>query len=108
GATLIDFGLTRSTDSLQAGTLQARADAITQPGTLLGTPHYMAPEQIQGRTVDARADLFALGAILFQMLTGRVAFPGRTMLEVFHAVVHEQPPALGGSAAITAVDRVIR
>ena len=72
----------------------------------MGTPRYMAPEQVTGETVDARSDLFAAGAILFEMLAGRPAFAGRTVVEVLHATLHEQPPALTGSPAVAAVDRV--
>ena len=75
---------------------------------LMGTPRYMAPEQVIGETVDARVDLFAAGAILFEMLAGRPAFAGRTVVEVLHATRYEQPPALTGSPAVAAMDRVIR
>ena len=68
----------------------------------------MAPEQATGDPVDARCDLFAAGAILFEMLAGRPAFGGRTVVDVLHATLHEQPPALIGSSAVAAVDRVIR
>ena len=74
----------------------------------MGTPRYMAPEQVVGEAVDARSDLFAAGAILFEMLAGRPAFGGRTVVEVLHATLHEQPPALTGSPVVAAVDRVIR
>jgi len=87
---------------------EATQTRLTQAGTILGTPYYMSPEQMQGRTADARSDLFAAAAILFEMLTGRPAFAGRTMMEVFHATLYENPPALGGSPGIAAVDRVIR
>jgi TolB-like protein len=68
----------------------------------------MAPEQAMGQAVDARCDLFAAGAILFEMLAGRPAFSGQTVVDVLHAALHEQPPALTGSPAVAAVDRVIR
>ena len=84
------------------------ATDITRTGTIMGTPRYMAPEQIRGETIDARSDLFAAGAILFEMLAGRPAFDGRTIAEVIHATVYEQPPALSGSSTVAAVDRVIR
>ena len=74
----------------------------------MGTPRYMSPEQVIGEPVDARSDLFAAGAILFEMLAGRPAFSGRTLAEVFHATRYEQPPALSGSPAVAAIDRVIR
>ena len=74
---------------------------------LLGTPGYMAPEAIQGKPVDARADLFAVGAILYEMLSGKHAFDGPSVVDIAHAVLHDKPPLLTGSAAIVAADRVI-
>jgi len=104
GVKVLDFGLARPEIevSLDAAT------ELTQPGMVVGTPRYMAPEQMTGESVDARTDLFAAGAILFEMLAGRPAFTGRTFVEVVHATRYEQPPALTGSAAIAALDRVIR
>ena len=103
GVKLLDFGLARP--ELEAA-LQSLE--VTRPGVVVGTPRYMAPEQATGDTVDARCDLFAAGAILFEMLAGRPAFGGRTVVDVLHATLHEQPPALTGSPAVAAVDRVIR
>ena len=74
----------------------------------MGTPRYMSPEQVAGEPIDLRSDLFAAGAILFEMLAGRPAFAGRSIVEVLHATRYEQPPALTGSPAVAAVDRVIR
>ena len=73
----------------------------------MGTPQYMAPEQLLAQSVDARTDVFAAGAIMFEMLTGRSPFAGNSLIQIGHAVMYEQPPALAGSPAITAVDRVI-
>jgi TolB-like protein len=67
----------------------------------------MAPEQITGAAVDARTDLFAAGAILFEMLSGQPAFGGPTAVDVLQKVLHEQPPALLGSPLVTALDAVI-
>jgi TolB-like protein len=67
----------------------------------------MSPEQLRGETIDHRADIFAAGAILFEMLTGKPAFSGNTPLAIYHAVLYEQPAALAGSEAITAVNRAI-
>jgi TolB-like protein len=75
---------------------------------MVGTPRYMAPEQVTGEALDARSDLFAAGAILFEMLAGRPAFGGRNLVEILHATLYEQPPALTGSPAVAAADRVIR
>jgi len=104
GVKLVDFGLARP----EAEPSLASAEGLTQTGMVIGTPRYMAPEQITGEPVDARGDLFAAGAILFEMLSGRPAFGGRTIAEVLHATLHEQPPALAGSQAVVAIDRVIR
>jgi serine/threonine protein kinase/tetratricopeptide (TPR) repeat protein len=104
GVKLLDFGLARPTDDQMLVT----GPQLTHAGTVLGTPRYMAPEQVIGEATDARTDLFAAGAILFEMLAGRPAFNGRTLVEIAHATMYEQPPALTGPAAATAVDRVIR
>jgi TolB-like protein/tetratricopeptide (TPR) repeat protein len=104
GVKILDFGLARGADA-EAG---HPASLVTRPGTIMGTPRYMAPEQLRGEEADARTDLFALAAILFEMLTGRPAFGGRTAAEVFHATLHEHPPALAGSPCVAAVDLVVR
>ena len=106
GVKLVDFGLARpAADSVtDSPTL-----SITMPGTIMGTPQYLAPEQLRGEQVDHRADLFAAGAVLYEMLTGQPPFgaASRTLAQVFQAILTEQPPALGGAASIAAVDRII-
>ena len=104
GVKLLDFGLARPEPE---ETMSPDSD-LTRPGFVMGTPRYMAPEQIMGEPVDARGDLFATGAMLFEMLAGRPAFTGKTVGEVLHATMSEQPPALSGSPSVAAVDRVIR
>jgi serine/threonine protein kinase/tetratricopeptide (TPR) repeat protein len=104
GVKLLDFGLARP----ELERAMTPASDITLTGTIMGTPRYMAPEALSGGTVDARSDLFAVGAILFEMLSGRPAFDGRSVADVIHATVHEQPPALSGSSMVAAIDRVIR
>ena len=106
GVKLLDFGLARP---LVATSDDEEADAeLTQPGMLVGTPRYMAPEQIRGEEVGPAVDLFATGALLFEMLAGRPAFEGKGLAQVLHAALHELPPALAGSPQAAAVDRVIR
>ena len=107
GVKLLDFGLARTSAPNTADSL-ASASELTGTGMMLGTPRYMAPEQVTGEGLDARSDLFAVGAILFEMLAGRPAFGGRNAVEILHATLHEQPPALSGSPAVAAADRVIR
>jgi serine/threonine protein kinase/tetratricopeptide (TPR) repeat protein len=98
---LLDFGLARPHMSDSHVTL-------TQPGTVVGTPRYMAPEMFGDEPLGPSADLFALGAILFEMLTGRAAFNGQTVLEVYGALLKSQPPPLVGGPDIMAVDRIIQ
>ena len=103
GVKLLDFGLARPVDPEVLET-----SALTLPGILLGTPRYMSPEQARGLDLDARTDLFAMGAVLFEMLSGRPAFNGPSAIEALHAVLHDQPPALVGSLAVVDADRVIQ
>ena len=103
GVKLLDFGLARPVDAALLDTT-----VLTLPGVLLGTPRYMAPEQARGLEVDARTDLFAIGALLFEMLSGRPAFNGPSAIEALHSVLHDQPPALVGSLAVIDADRVIQ
>ena len=104
GVKLLDFGVARPGGDPTFGA----ATELTPTGVIIGTPRYMAPEHVSGEAIDARGDLFAVGAILFELLAGRPAFNGRTVLEVLHAAMYEQPPALTGTPAVAAMDRVIR
>ena len=104
GVKLLDFGLARPEMEASAPTTVG----LTRTGVVVGTPRYIAPEQVTGDTADSRSDLFAVGAILFEMLAGRPAFGGRNVVDILHATLYEQPPALTGSPAIAAIDRVIR
>jgi serine/threonine-protein kinase len=103
GVKLLDFGLARP---FAAG-LDVTGRDLTMPGVVMGTPRYMAPEQIDGGSVDARSDLFVLGSVLYEMLAGRPPFNGDSVFSVARAITTEEPPALGGSAGIVALDRVI-
>ena len=97
---LLDFGLARLTTPqapLDDVSVSATATAPHEPataGALLGTVHYMAPEQLEGRPADARADLFAFGALVYEMITGRRAFDGPTAAAVIGAILHSEPPPL--------------
>ncbi len=106
GVKLVDFGLARPVASADA---ERPTLTLTMPGTILGTPRYVAPEQLMGEPGDHRMDLFAAGAVLYEMLTGQPAFGAgaRTLAQVFHAILSDQPPALGGAPTIAAIDRVI-
>src|SRR5262249_28271249 len=93
---LLDFGIAKLSQGqptaphgLNDATLHPDA---TAPGLVLGTPGYMSPEQVRGDPVDARTDLFAVGAVLYEMLTGQRAFPGATLVDTGYAILHEDPP----------------
>jgi Tol biopolymer transport system component len=106
---ILDFGLARSIAPL-ASPGAAETMAATDPGTVLGTVGYMAPEQVRGGAVDARADLFALGAVLFEMLSGRRAFERDTAAETMTAILREDPPDLTAARADLppALDRIVQ
>ena len=103
GVKLLDFGLSR----LQCDATES-ATGVTLPGWIVGTPAYLAPERLDDRPIDARSDLFAAGAVMFEMLSGEPAFAKGSLERTIHAVLHEHPPALGGSPAAIGVDRVIQ
>ena len=101
GAKLLDFGVAATITPLDVA-----ATKLTQPGSVLGTPLYAAPEQLRGEAVDARSDLFSTAVVLYEMLAGQPPFAGSNVMDLFHAVVYEQPAMLGGAAS--AVNRVLR
>jgi len=107
GTKVLDFGLARPLPNASTGSPLPDSD-LTRSGLMVGTPRYMAPEQILGDAIDARVDLFAAGAVLFEAVAGRPAFAGTKAVEVMQATLHEQPPALAGSTAVVAFDRVVR
>ncbi|HJW92388.1 MAG TPA: protein kinase, partial [Thermoanaerobaculia bacterium] len=80
---IVDFGLARIGES-----------SVTGTGTILGTPNYMSPEQVRGRGIDARADIFSLGAVFYELLSGRRAFDGDSVHAVLYAVMQREPEPL--------------
>ena len=76
------------------GAQGAPRSGLTRSGEVVGTTHYLAPEQVEGREVDARADVYALGCLLFHLLTGEVPFPRDSDMAVMYAHVHDDPPKL--------------
>ena len=110
GCKLLDFGLARTTDAtITDDPNQTRTTApLTASGLIVGTPHYMAPEQAGGLPAGPAADIFAVGSILYEMLTGRRPFEGDSLVDVLYAVLHQNPAPLSGSREIEALDRVIR
>jgi serine/threonine protein kinase/Flp pilus assembly protein TadD len=96
GLKILDFGLAR----LQSGSGPSRSELPTletQPGMLLGTIAYMSPEQVRGQPADTRSDVFALGCVLYEMVTGRSPFLGQTAADTMAAILNEPVPALSQS-----------
>jgi len=121
GAKLMDFGLAKPHGyggSSQSGapsfssmaTLASMASPVTVAGTLVGTVQYMSPEQIQGKEADARSDIFAFGVMLYEMLTGKRAFEGKSQLSVASAILEKDPEPIAAVRPLTppAMEHVVR
>jgi serine/threonine protein kinase len=95
GVKVLDFGLAKTTaPKTAAGDGATLTAALTSEGTVLGTPQYMAPEQIEGLEADARTDIFAFGCVLYEMVTGKRAFDGKTKASVIGAILSAEPPPM--------------
>src|SRR5262249_30595333 len=100
-AKVLDFGLAKvmepadamSADATQSPTVASPA-MITEAGIILGTAAYMSPEQVSGKAVDARSDIFSLGAVLYEMLSGRRAFNGDSSMAIMAAILRDEPQPL--------------
>ncbi|HUM01215.1 MAG TPA: protein kinase [Thermoanaerobaculia bacterium] len=115
GVKLLDFGLAKAAlppvKSSSATSLPTEMPrAITQQGTILGTFHYMAPEQLEGKDADARSDIFSFGAVLYEMATGRKAFEGKSQAALISAILKDEPAPVSAVAPMTppALDRVVK
>ena len=113
GAKLLDFGLAKAGERgpiSGVSTLETRDQPLTEQGTIMGTFQYMAPEQLEGAPADARTDIFALGAVLYEMATGQKAFAGKNRTSLIAAIVSSHPPAISSVQAMSppALDHVIR
>jgi len=110
-AKILDFGLGKLiADGSGEQSPTRTAAGITAPGAVMGTVGYMAPEQVRGEQIDHRADIFALGAILYELLSGKRAFQADSSVETLNAILTQDPPALSGEhARISPVlDRIVR
>jgi eukaryotic-like serine/threonine-protein kinase len=115
GVKLLDFGLARdfaaaTSDPGSFTGLPTVTPNITQDGTILGTVQYMAPEQLEGKTSDARTDIFALGSVLYEMATGKKAFTGSSQASLISSIMKEEPAAISALSPMSppALDRIVR
>ena len=93
---ILDFGLAKVT--APAADVTRTSNLPTDPGTVLGTAGYLSPEQAQGRVVDHRSDIFSLGAVLYEMASGRRAFKGDSTIDSLHKVIHSEPEPIDTAA----------
>jgi eukaryotic-like serine/threonine-protein kinase len=112
GATLLDFGLAKTSAASAASGLSmlpTTPPGLTAQGAILGTFQYMSPEQLEGREADARTDIFAFGAVLYEMLTGRKAFEGKSQASLISAIMSSQPAPVSSlqTLASSALDQLV-
>jgi serine/threonine protein kinase len=115
GTKLLDFGLAKLKQEagpadVSLSDLPTGNDPLTAQGAILGTLQYMAPEQVEGKEVDARTDIFAFGAVVYEMATGKRAFEGKSQASLIAAVLDREPPAMSSLQPMTppALDRVVK
>ncbi len=114
GAKLLDFGLAKHAAPAAAGVggsmLPTTPRGLTMQGTILGTFQYMAPEQLEGAEADPRTDIFAFGAVLYEMLTGRKAFDGKSQASLISAIMSSEPPPVSSLQPVvpSALDQIVR
>jgi serine/threonine protein kinase len=114
GTKLLDFGLAKLKQEAAPATPESQLvtmkDAVTAEGTILGTLQYMAPEQVEAKEVDARTDIFAFGAVVYEMATGRRAFEGKTQASLIAKILETDPPPIASLQPMTpaALDRVVK
>ena len=117
GAKLLDFGLAKAAPPLAAGATgatltnaAAQAHPVTREGAVVGTVPYMSPEQVEGKEVDGRSDIFSLGAVLYEMVTGRRAFQGQSDFSIASAILVKDPDPISTLHPLTppALERTIR
>jgi serine/threonine protein kinase len=107
GIKLLDFGLAKIAPPQAAAAGATETIALTQEHAILGTLQYMAPEQLEGRDAGARADIFAFGAVLYEMLTGRRAFEGASKASLIAAIMTREPPSVS-TVAPANIDHIVR
>src|SRR5271154_6480092 len=113
GAKLLDFGLAKPAAplaSLATLTVTKAESPVTQQGTIVGTFQYMSPEQVEGKELDGRSDIFSLGAVLYEALTGQRAFEGKSQLSVASAILEKEPAPISTAKPLAPrnLDHIIR
>jgi len=115
GVKLLDFGLAKAVQpatkpSGMTALPTVASSPLTQEGTILGTFQYMAPEQLEGKEADARSDIFAFGAVLYEMAAGKKAFSGASQASLISSIMKEEPASMASVAPMTppALERVVR
>ena len=110
GATAVASGMTPSTPTMTIAQLSSPAKSLTQQGTVVGTFQYMAPEILQGSEADVRSDIFSLGCVLYEMVTGQRAFEGKSQLSVLTGILEKDPPPVSTvqSTSPAALDHVVK
>ncbi|HTO76031.1 MAG TPA: protein kinase [Thermoanaerobaculia bacterium] len=118
GVKLLDFGLAKLAAPQPGAVSQAtslptalqESEPLTTRGTILGTFQYMAPEQLEGREADARSDIFSLGCVLYEMLTGHKAFTGKSQASLIGSIMHSEPPPMSSVQPMIspALDRIVK
>ncbi|HUU32847.1 MAG TPA: protein kinase [Vicinamibacterales bacterium] len=106
-AKILDFGLARMTEARDADPTRLSAPA-TNPGAVMGTAGYMAPEQVRGQPVDHRTDIFAFGAVCYELLAGQRAFTGDSDVETMSAILKADPPDVPSGVVPAQLERVVR
>jgi serine/threonine-protein kinase len=115
GTKLLDFGLAKlkqeaAPTNVALSDLPTAKDPLTAEGAIVGTLQYMAPEQLEGKEVDIRTDIFAFGAVVYEMATGKRAFEGKSQASLIAAILEREPPAMASLQPMTppALDRVVK
>ncbi len=114
GTKLLDFGLAKLAQDTAPVTTESQMptikEAITAQGTILGTLQYMAPEQVEGREVDARTDIFAFGVVVYEMATGKKAFEGKSQASLMAKILETDPAPMSALAPMTppSLDRIVK
>jgi Tol biopolymer transport system component/tRNA A-37 threonylcarbamoyl transferase component Bud32 len=110
GCKVLDFGLAKTAAKVIAPDDPTLTAALTSEGTILGTPQYMAPEQYEGKEADARSDIFAFGCVLYEMVTGKRCFDGKTRVSVIAAVLGADPKPMSALVPLTppALERSVK